>query len=115
MFVPMRPLALALLLCAPALMRAQQRTLSWPAVTVTAHLDASGALRVQERQAILFSGDWNGGERSFDIRNGQRFEFNSLTRIDSVTGVAQPLRYDEALDDVDDFAWTGDGRTLRWR
>jgi hypothetical protein len=33
-------------------------------------LDAEGALHVEETQTIIFNGDWNGGERRFDIRDG---------------------------------------------
>jgi len=94
---------------------AHPRALSWPSVSISAHLDSSGALRVLERQTILLSGDWNGAERTYDLRFGQRLEFNSISRFDPVTGITHPLRFDESLDDIDDFAWTGNGKTLRWR
>ena len=58
-------IALALLGTLTQVARAQERTLSWPDITVTAQLDADGKLHVTERQTLRFSGDWNGGERRF--------------------------------------------------
>ena len=92
---------------------AQERTLSWPEINVTAHLDADGRLQVRERQHMRFTGVWNGGERRFDVRFGQRFTFGRMVRIDSVTGDAVPM-IDGDLNQVDGFDWA-DGRTLRWR
>jgi uncharacterized membrane protein YgcG len=102
----------ATLLATPPL-DAQSRSLDWPAIEVRAHLDADGRLRVQERQTIRLSGDWNGPERRFDVRTGQSLAFHSLTRLDPLTGADVPLREGDA-EAVDEYRWF-DGYTLRWR
>jgi hypothetical protein len=89
------------------------RSLDWPQFDVSAHLDSTGALHVRERQVIRFTGDWNGGERIFNVRFGQRFAFDRLVRVDSMLGVEIPLEGDRS-DAVDGYAWF-DSRTLRWR
>ncbi len=91
----------------------QPRALDWTAFSVEARLDSTGQLIVRERQTILFNGDWNGGERDFDVRQGQRFAFRRLLRVDSLTGAEIVMR-EGALDEVDGYAMTG-GHTLRWR
>ncbi|MEP6834293.1 MAG: hypothetical protein ABJB74_12935 [Gemmatimonas sp.] len=91
----------------------QSRTLSWPEIAVTAHLDGDGRLHVRERQTIRFNGDWNGGERSFAVGFGQRFTFERLTRIDTATNSAVALTRGE-IDRVDGYGMF-DGYTLRWR
>ncbi len=92
---------------------AQSRALDWTAFSVDARLDSTGRLFVRERQTILFTGDWNGGERRFDIRQGQRFKFRRLLRVDSLTGAEIVMR-EGSLDVVDGYAMT-DRETLRWR
>lgn len=89
------------------------RTLHWSALDVAAALDADGRLHVVERHAMVFDGDWNGGERRFRLRGSQRLEGIRVRRIDAATGTAVPLRPGE-LDRVDHFAFT-DATTLRWR
>jgi ATP-dependent helicase Lhr and Lhr-like helicase len=89
------------------------QTLDWPQFDVSAHLDSTGTLHVRERQVIRFSGDWNGGERIFNVRFGQRFHFDRLLRVDSLTGAEVPLVRD-SIDAVDGYEWA-DSRTLRWR
>ena len=89
-----------------------QRRLTWQSVDVTATLDRAGMLVVEEEQAIVFTGDWNGGERRFNIRPRQRLSFSDLAR--ETNGGWHVLREDDDLDDVDEFAWT-DRDTLRWR
>lgn len=101
------------ILTAPLEAGAQSRTLSWPEIVVVAHLDADGQLQVRERQVMRFSGDWNGGERRFDVRFGQRFTFERMVRLDSVSGVAVPM-IEGDVDEVDHFDWF-EGQTLRWR
>ncbi len=93
--------------------RAQEKILSWPSISVTAHLDADGRLHVRERQQIRFSGDWNGAERRFAVGFGQRFDFESITRIDSANDAPVPM-VENDIDRVDGFAWL-DGQLLRWR
>jgi hypothetical protein len=44
-----------------------QRELHWERIEVDARLDAAGRLVVVETQKIVFTGDWNGGERRFNI------------------------------------------------
>ncbi len=95
---------------APAL---HARTLHWSSLDVTASLEADGRLHVTERQAMVFDGDWNGGERRFRLLGQQRIELLALRRIDTATGAAVPLRRGK-LDRVDDYAFT-DRTTLRWR
>jgi hypothetical protein len=89
-----------------------QRELHWQAIEVAAHLDSAGALHVIETQTIVFSGDWNGGERRFNLRPRQQLSFDGIYR--DGPGGWQALTQDSSLDDVDDYAWT-DQQTLRWR
>ncbi len=115
----MRPLVRGLLVLAAALLpglpapaEAQMRTLDWSAFVVDARLDSTGTLHVRERQTMRMSGDWNGGERRFDTRFGQRFDLHRLLRVDPVTGEEVELRQG-SLDLVDRF--DRDGGTVRWR
>jgi len=103
--------ALAMLVTAAP--SAAQRSLSWPSIDVTAHLDADGRLHVRERQQIRLTGDWNGAERRFNVRFGQRFTFEGILRIDSASGQSVALVEDE-IDAVGGFAWY-EGHLLRWR
>jgi uncharacterized membrane protein YgcG len=89
------------------------RTLHWSALDVAAALDADGRLHVVERHAMVFDGDWNGGERRFRLRGSQRIQGIRVRRIDAATGTAVPLQPGD-LDSVDHFAFTDD-TTLRWR
>lgn len=91
-----------------------ERKLHWEALDVDAHLDADGVLDVIERHAMVFTGDWNGGERVFNLRARQKLEFLDLQRIDPNTGSPRALQQTAVLNKVDEFAWT-DRRTLRWR
>jgi uncharacterized membrane protein YgcG len=92
-----------------------QRALFWDALDVEATLDADGALHVLERQSFVFSGDYNGGERSFNLRPRQRLALESLTRVDDANpSEAIVLNEDADLDDVNEYAFT-DRTTLRWR
>ena len=92
---------------------AQSRTLRWARLAVTAHLDADGRLHVQERHAIVFDGDWNGGERIFRTSLENEIQLKLLSRIDE-SGASVTLRKNKELTQVDDYAWTG-SQTLRWR
>lgn len=102
--------ATALLLTASP---APARELYWKSLEVGATLDAEGVLHVVERQHMVFTGDWNGGERQFDARPGQEIVLRGMTRIDPATGARRELR-EGSLDDVDRFAWFSN-RVLRWR
>lgn len=107
------PVLLLALCSAHTSLSAQQRSLNWPAFDVQAHLDSTGALTVRERQTIRFTGDWNGGERTFTVGFGQRFSFKRLLRVDSLSG-AEVALLEGDLDAVDEYGW-GESNTLRWR
>lgn len=62
---------------------------------------------------MVFTGDWNGGERRFNLRLGQHLTLQKLSRIDPATGSAVPL-VEGDLAQVDHYAWA-DRSTLRWR
>ncbi|MBV8517592.1 MAG: DUF2207 domain-containing protein [Acidobacteria bacterium] len=87
------------------------KTLHWTSIDVDAHLDAEGYLHVVERQAMVFDGDWNGGERSFNLRGKQEITLNSVKRIDGGREIALE---EGNLDAVDRYAFTSHG-VLRWR
>lgn len=89
-----------------------QRVLHWRDVRVDATLGEDGTLRVVETQTMVFTGDWNGGERTFNQRPRQRFRFEGMRRIDS-TGLAHVMSEGD-LAYVDNYGFTG-SRTLRWR
>src|SRR5262245_33168688 len=91
-----------------------QRQLSWHALEVAANLADDGVLDVTELQTIVFSGDWNGGERKFNLRPRQNLEFVAMERVDPELGTRVRLSEDRDLDDVDDYEFT-DRHTLRWR
>ena len=100
-----------ILLCPHAAAQAP-RELYWDALVVTAHLNADGSLAIVEEQEIVFSGDWNGGERRFDIRPRQTLSLDGMSRW---TGSEwQPMREDASLGRVDDY-WLAGDKTLRWR
>lgn len=103
-------LAVALLLAAPV---ARARELHWSDFSVKARLDAEGTLRIVETQTIVFTGDWNGGYRTFRLGPGQTLDFQSIRRIDSATGKAIFLTKGD-LQAVDHFDWNGE-RTIQWR
>ncbi|HEV2063154.1 MAG TPA: hypothetical protein VGS00_01230 [Thermoanaerobaculia bacterium] len=89
------------------------KTLHWRALDVKARLDASGVIHIVERHAMVFTGDWNGGERKFRIFPGQRLSFEGIRRLDPATGAARDLKSGN-LDEVDRYTFT-DATTLRWR
>jgi uncharacterized membrane protein YgcG len=102
-----------LVLCAPVPSHAQ-RQLHWDALEVVARLDAGGVLHVTETQRMVFTGDWNGGERVFILRPYHQLSGVSVSVLDPATGQEQPLTEDSSLDDVNEFSLS-DERTLRWR
>jgi hypothetical protein len=91
-----------------------ERQLSWDVLDVAAHLDGDGTLDVVETQTMVFTGDWNGGERTFNLRPRQRLVLVGMERIEPARGQRNRLTEDSSLDDVDDYA-LADGHTLRWR
>src|SRR5215470_17404850 len=94
--------------------QAAERELHWDSLDVDARLAADGVLDVTERHAMVFTGDWNGGERVFNVRPRQKLEFISLERIEESTGRAEPLRQTVRPNAVDEYTWAG-RQTLRWR
>src|SRR5215471_20192605 len=107
-------LAVLFVWCALTSARAAGRELHWDALDVQARLSADGVLDVIERHAMVFTGDWNGGERVFNIRPRQKLELISLERIEESTGRAEPLRQTVRPNAVDEYSWAG-RQTLRWR
>src|SRR5512146_2328293 len=108
-----RFLALAALVALPAAAPLAARELHWRAFDVAARVEADGSLRVAETQAMVFTGDWNGGERRFRVALGQSVEVVRMVRIDPGSGRETELVRGD-LDQVDHWAWT-DGTTVRWR
>ena len=106
-----RAIRVLLLLLMTAAPLAAQRSLHWSDVRVDARLSTDGTLHVRETQTIVFTGDWNGGERRFDLRPRQRFQFAGMSRLDSA---GQHVMREGNLAIVDGFDFT-DPRTLRWR
>src|SRR5580765_6428910 len=107
-----RALSVLVLLLAPAGLLAE-KSLHWKRLDVEARLDAQGVLHIAETQAMIFTGDWNGGERKFRVFPGQRLSFKGLSRLDPSTGRMRALSQGD-LSVVDRFAFT-DSTTLRWR
>ncbi|MGH9321947.1 MAG: DUF2207 domain-containing protein [Vicinamibacteria bacterium] len=90
------------------------RALHWETFEVTARLDEGGRLHVRERHEMVFSGDWNGGERSFRLGWDDELELEGIHREDPETHSLVPLTEDEDPPSVDRYAWH-DSKTLRWR
>lgn len=88
------------------------RSLSWNELSVRARLDADGVLHVEEKQAIVFDGDWNGGERIFRLEPGQELTLEGVDRVDP-SGARVPLTAGTTAF-VDHYDWH-DATTLRWR
>jgi uncharacterized membrane protein YgcG len=100
--------AVTLLLAASA----HAKSLYWRSVAVDANLDAEGRMHVVETQTYVFDGDWNGGERTFNVYGNQSLNFEQLTRVDR-DGTETNLVM-APLDKVDRYQIL-DGPKLRWR
>ena len=90
----------------------QAKSLYWPTVAIDAQLDGNGLLHISETQTFIFDGDWNGGERQFNIRAGQSLHLEGVDRIDG-TQIIPLTRGNIAA--VDHFDFFKDSMTLRWR
>src|SRR5688572_25479823 len=90
----------------------EARELHWRELAVTATLEDDGALRVSERQTMVFTGDWNGGERRFRVEPHQDLTIHGMTRVDA-DGTPHPLT-DGDLNDVDHYRVV-ENNVLRWR
>src|SRR6188768_4301690 len=75
--------ALALLAVLGAAAGGRAKELHWKAVEVDARLEPDGTLAISEVQRIVFTGDWNGGERKFRIGTGQHLTLDRLVRLRS--------------------------------
>ena len=91
---------------------AQDKQLHWRQLDVDARLDRDGKLHIVETHSMVFTGDWNGGERSFRTRLAEQVHLEKLSRIAS-DGTTRLLREGD-LSAVDDYKWH-DSSTLRWR
>jgi uncharacterized membrane protein YgcG len=91
---------------------AAARDMYWGELAVDARLDAQGHLHVSERHRMVFNGDWNGGERSFNVRDGQELVFESISRVSSDR--SEKRLTEGTLRNVDEYAWF-DPFVLRWR
>lgn len=111
---PITLLLAALLTPLPAAAQSsdQERTLHWDELRVEAHLDADGRLHLREHHGMVFDGAWNGGEREFEARLGQRARLEGIARVDA-SGAPLPLVEDDDLEEVDQY--DRDGSTVRWR
>ena len=109
----MRTVLLVLALGAASLLHAQERTLAWKSLDVTAKLAADGTLAISERHRMRFDGNWNGGERIFRIDPGQQLQLSGMSRVDQ-NGDIQPMA--EAIGSgIGLHHYRFDGETLRWR
>ncbi|HKB80173.1 MAG TPA: hypothetical protein VKH35_10685 [Thermoanaerobaculia bacterium] len=87
------------------------KSLYWSSLGVSARLDAKGRLTVSERQSMVFDGDWNGGERSFNLRPGQQLDVVRISRVEKGQTIVL-TRGD--LSKVDHWDFSGPA-TVRWR
>ncbi len=104
-------LAVTLCCCLPE-KQSFARSLYWQDMTVEATLTDEGRLLVREKQTIVFTGAWNGGERTFFIAPGQTFSFTGISR-ETNDGEIVPLKKGN-LKRVDHWDWAS-ADTLRWR
>jgi uncharacterized membrane protein YgcG len=87
------------------------RSLHWSSIDVDATIGRDGVLEVAETQAFVFDGDWNGGERTFNVRYRQTLEVLGIDRI--AGGKVIPLARG-SLNTVDGYQLMK-GNVLRWR
>lgn len=94
-----------------AAQEAPDKEFHWQEIAVQARLEADGSVSVHEVQRYVFTGDYNGGERGFNLRMRQRLDFQGISRQygDAWTPLAEG-----DLSRVDQFSWTDSSR-IRWR
>ncbi|MEZ5312825.1 MAG: hypothetical protein R2862_03795 [Thermoanaerobaculia bacterium] len=105
--------AVVTMLCALAAGPGAARELHWRALEVDATVEHDGSLSIRELQRMVFTGDWNGGERTFRLFPGQELTVRRIVRIDPVSGVERTLEKG-GLEKVDSWNWTSP-RQVRWR
>jgi uncharacterized membrane protein YgcG len=99
----------------PVAVPADAKELTWRELDVRARLETDGTLSVSERQAMLFTGDWNGGERTFHTRLGQSLHLDGIFRRDGAEDAEDWRALSPgSLDRVDQWDWSGRD-VLRWR
>lgn len=106
-------IAVVAVLCALVAGPTAARELHWRALEVDATVERDGSLSVRELQRMVFTGDWNGGERTFRRFAGQRLTLERIVRIDPATGAEHELARGD-LDAVDHWDWAGSS-AVRWR
>ena len=89
------------------------KELHWRSLEVEARLEPDGTLAISEVQRMVFSGEWNGGERQFRLGSGQRLMFDRMTRLEPGTDVGVELVRGD-LDEVDHYDLAS-AKTVRWR
>jgi hypothetical protein len=99
--------ALLLLLALPAF----GKSMYWNAIDVEGRLDGDGNLHVIETQRIVFDGDWNGGERDFNVHGRQDVDVHRIVRIDGATETPLVLG---AIDELNHWDYNGTD-VVRWR
>lgn len=91
---------------------AAAKDMHWSSLTVHLQIDEQGLLHITERHAMVFDGDWNGGERTFQWRRWQDFELVSVSEILPETGARIELAEGD-LNGVEQYRLAD--KTLRWR
>jgi len=87
------------------------RSLYWRNVDVDARLDEAGLLHVIETQVYIFTGDWNGGERIFNIRKGQGLRIEGVDRLEGDRIIPLTRGNLQEVDHYDQSNYS----ILRWR
>lgn len=93
--------------------RAEAREIEWRSLNVRARLDADGALHIREQHQMVFTGDWNGGERRFSLGPTEWMRFESMAGIEPDDEERFMLK--GQLDVVDGYDWQPVEHLLRWR
>lgn len=109
----MRTVLVVLALGAASLLHAQERTLAWKSLDVTAKLADDGTLAISERHRMRFDGNWNGGERIFRLQPGQQLRLFGMSRVDQ-NGETHPMT-EATGSGIGLHQYRFDGETLRWR
>ena len=71
---------------------ANAKELHWRAIEVAARLESDGTLAVSEVQRMVFTGDWNGGERKFRLGAGQTLTLDRMVRLQPGSDTGTELR-----------------------